>query len=94
MNLTGGQNPVLTHMLIDYLLDVDNAIENYSYVGYMQPLNEVTPTKLVSEKLLPKQLISTVVLPDYFRHGIFQLELPASANSVWEDTWNTFSNGL
>ena len=94
VNLTGGQNPVLAHKFIDYLLDVDNALENYSYVGYMQPLNEVTPTKLVSEKLLPKQLISTVVLPDYFRHGIFQLELPAAANSVWEDTWNTFSNGL
>ena len=25
-------------MFIDYLLDVDNALENYSYVGYMQPL--------------------------------------------------------
>jgi spermidine/putrescine transport system substrate-binding protein len=94
VNLTGGQNPVLAHKFMDYMLDVDNALENYSYVGYMQPLNEVTPTKLVSEKLLPKQLVSTVVLPDYFRHGIFQLELPAAANSVWEDTWNTFSNGL
>jgi len=94
VNLTGGQNPVLAHKFMDYMLDVGNALENYSYVGYMQPLNEVTPTKLVSEKLLPKQLVSTVVLPDYFRHGIFQLELPAAANSVWEDTWNTFSNGL
>jgi len=35
-----------------------------------------------------------VVLPDYFRHGIFQLELPPAANAVWESTWNTFSKGL
>ena len=48
----------------------------------------------MSEKLLPTQLASTVVLPDYFRHGIFQLELPPAANTVWEDTWNTFSKGL
>ena len=48
----------------------------------------------MSEKLLPPQLTSTVVLPDYFRHGIFQLELPPAANAVWESHWNTFSKGL
>jgi spermidine/putrescine transport system substrate-binding protein len=94
VNLTGGANPVLAHKFIDYMLDVSNALENYSYVGYMQPLTEVTPAKLTSEKLLPPQLASTVVLPDYFRHGIFQLELPGAANAVWESTWNTFSKGL
>ncbi len=94
VNLTSGSNPVLAHMFIDYMLDVSNALENYSYVGYMQPLNQVTPAKLTAEKLLPAPLASTVVLPDYFRHGIFQLELPSAANSVWESTWNTFSKGL
>lgn len=94
VNLTGGANPVLAHKFIDYMLDVNNALENYSYVGYMQPLTEVTPAKLISEKLLPPQLTSTVVLPDYFRHGLFELELPAAANTVWESTWNTFSKGL
>jgi hypothetical protein len=60
----------------------------------MQPLTAVTPAKLTSEKLLPPQLASTVVLPAYFREGIFQLELPPAANAVWESTWNTFSKGL
>ncbi|HUA05189.1 MAG TPA: extracellular solute-binding protein, partial [Solirubrobacteraceae bacterium] len=94
VNLTGGSNPVLSHLFIDYMLDVNNALENYSYVGYMQPLTGVTPAKLTSEKLLPPQLKSTVVLPEYFRQGIFQLELPPAANAVWESTWNTFSKGL
>ena len=76
VNLTGGANPVLAHKFIDYMLDVNNALENYSYVGYMQPLTAVTPAKLISEKPLPPQLTSTVVLPDYFRNGLFQLELP------------------
>ena len=53
VNLTSGSNPVLSHMFIDYMLDVSNALENYSYVGYMQPLTEVTPAKLTAEKLLP-----------------------------------------
>jgi spermidine/putrescine transport system substrate-binding protein len=94
VNLTAGPNPVLAHKFIDYMLDVHNALENYSYVGYMQPLTEVTPARLSAEKLLPAQLASTVVLPDYFRHGLFQLELPPAANAVWESTWNSFSKGL
>jgi spermidine/putrescine transport system substrate-binding protein len=94
VNLTTGANPVLSHMFIDYMLNVDNAFENYSYVGYMQPLTAVTPGRLIKEQLLPPQLTSTVVLPDYFRHGIFQLELPPAADAVWESTWNSFSKGL
>jgi spermidine/putrescine transport system substrate-binding protein len=94
VNLTSGSNPVLSHLFINYLLDVNNALENYSYYGYMSPLYGVTPERLISEKLLPPQLTSTVVLPDYFRHGIFELELPPGANAVWESTWNTFSKGL
>ncbi len=94
VNLTSGANPVLSHLFINYMLDVNNALENYSFVGYMQPLTEVTPHKLTKEQLLPPQLASTVVLPDYFRNGIFQLELPPAANAVWESTWNSFSKGL
>ncbi len=94
VNLPSGANPVLSHLFIDYMLDVGNALENYSYVGYMQPLTEVTPAKLVAEKLLPPQLASTVVLPSYFRDGIFELELPPDVDAVWESTWNTFSKGL
>ena len=94
VNATGGANPVLAHKFIDYMLDVDNALNNYSYVGYMQPLSEVTPERLISEKLLPRQLTSTVVLPQYFRNGLFQLELPPAADAVWESTWSSFSNGL
>jgi spermidine/putrescine transport system substrate-binding protein len=94
VNLTSGSNPVLAHLFINYMLDVGNALENYSYVGYMQPLTQVTPTRLISEKLLPPTLASTVVLPEYFRQGMIELELPAAANAVWESTWNSFSKGL
>ena len=94
VNLKGGANPVLAHLFINYMLGINNALDNYSYVGYMQPLTAVTPSRLISEKLLPRQLTSTVVLPEYFRQGLFQLQLPPAANSLWESTWNTFSKGL
>jgi spermidine/putrescine transport system substrate-binding protein len=94
VNLKSGSNPVLSHMFINYMLDTHNALENYSYYGYMSPLNGVTPQRLVSEKLLPPQLTSTVVLPDYFRNGIFELQLPEAALAQWTTTWNQFSHGL
>jgi spermidine/putrescine transport system substrate-binding protein len=94
VNLKSGSNPVLAHLFMNYLLDVDNALENYSYVGYMQPLTAVTPQRLIAEQLLAPQLTSTVVLPQYFRQGVTELELPPSAQSEWESTWNAFSEGL
>jgi spermidine/putrescine transport system substrate-binding protein len=94
VNLRSGSNPVLSHLFIDYMLDVHNAVENYSYVGYMQPLTAVTEGLLIKEKLLPPQLASTVVKPEYFRNGLFELELPPAADAVWESTWNSFSKGL
>ncbi len=93
VNLRGGSNPVLAHLFIDYMLDVRNALSNYSYVGYMQPLNAVTPQRLIAEKLLPVQLSSTVVRPQDFRTGVQELELPTAANTLWENAWNSVSKG-
>ena len=49
--------------------NLPNVLENISFNGYMQPLNEVTPQRLVTEKLLPKSLISTASCRSYFRRG-------------------------
>jgi spermidine/putrescine transport system substrate-binding protein len=85
--LKGAPNPVLAHLFMNYMLDVDNALTNYSYTGYMQPINGITPQRLVKEQLLPPSLMSTVVLPSYFRRGIMELQIPVTANALWEQAW-------
>jgi spermidine/putrescine transport system substrate-binding protein len=92
--LAGSQSPVLAHLFLNYMEDLPNALENISYNGYMQPLTGVTPEVLLKEKILYPGLISTVVLPDYFRKGIFELELPPSADVLWEEKWLEFSGGI
>ncbi len=92
--LNSGQNPVLAHLFIDYMLDLPNVLENISFNGYMQPIEGVTPARLVKEKILPPSLLSTVVLPSYFDRGIMELELPPSANDLWEQAWTEFGGGL
>lgn len=92
--LSTGQNPVLAHLFLNYMLDLSNALENISYNGYMQPIEGVTPARLVKEKILPPSLTSTVVLPSYFDKGIRELQLPTAANLLWEQDWAEFSGGL
>ena len=85
--LRGAPNPVLAHLFQNYLLDVQNALTNISYNGYMQPLTGITPQRLVQEQLLIPSLMSTVVLPSYFRRGVMQLQLPVAAKALWEQAW-------
>jgi spermidine/putrescine transport system substrate-binding protein len=92
--LKGGKNPVLAHLFLNYFLNTDNALENISYNGYMQPLRGVTPQRLIKEKILPTNLTSTVVLESYFSRGFHELELPASANAVWQQDWLNVSKGV
>jgi spermidine/putrescine transport system substrate-binding protein len=92
--LRSATNPVLAHLFLNYLEDLDNALENISYNGYMQPLTGVTPQRLVKEKILPPSLMSTVVLPSYFRRGIGELQLPVDADALWQQAWLVASNGI
>jgi spermidine/putrescine transport system substrate-binding protein len=85
--LKGAPNPVLAHLFLNYMLDVNNVLTNISYNGYMQPINGITPQRLVSEQLLPPSLMSTAVLPSYFRRGVMELQIPTATNAVWEQAW-------
>jgi spermidine/putrescine transport system substrate-binding protein len=92
--LAGAKNPVLAHMFLNYLLDVPNALTNISFNGYMQPLTAITPQRLVKEGLLEPNLTSTAVLPSYFRRGVMELQLPATADTLWQQAWLTVSKGI
>ena len=91
--LRNAPNPVLAHHFLNYMLDLPNVLTNISYNGYMQPLTEVTPQRLVTEGLLDKNLTSTVVLPSYFRRGVMELQLPVPTDVLWQQTWQTVSHG-
>jgi hypothetical protein len=60
----------------------------------MQPLNQVTPQRLVKEKILPPSLMSTAVLPSYFRRGFGELQLPVDTDALWQQAWLVASNGI
>jgi spermidine/putrescine transport system substrate-binding protein len=92
--LRSATNPVLAHAFLNYFLDLPNVIENISFNGYMQPLTGVTPQVLVKEQILPTSLLSTVVLPSYFRRGVAELQLPVDVDALWQQAWLVVSNGI
>jgi spermidine/putrescine transport system substrate-binding protein len=92
--LASAKNPVLAHLFLNYMENLPNVLENISFNGYMQPLNEVTPQRLVKEKLLPPSLISTAVLPSDFRRGVGEFQLPVDADARWQQAWLVVSNGI
>jgi spermidine/putrescine transport system substrate-binding protein len=92
--LNSATNPVLAHLFLNYMLDLDNALDNISWNGYMQPLNGVTPQVLVQQQILPQSLTSTVVTPSTFKAGLFELQLPVDADALWQQAWLVVSNGI
>jgi spermidine/putrescine transport system substrate-binding protein len=92
--LSSATNPVLGHLFLNYMEDLPNALENISYNGYMQPINGVTPQRLVKEKILPRSLMSTAVLPADFRRGVGELQLPVDTDALWQQAWLEVSTGM
>src|ERR1022692_169711 len=92
--LRGAQNPVLAHLFLNYMQSLPNALTNISYNGYMQPVYGVTKDRLVHEGILPKSLISTVVLEENFKHGLWELQLPVEADLAWQQAWQVVSLGI
>jgi spermidine/putrescine transport system substrate-binding protein len=92
--LRNATNPVLAHLFLNYLLDVQNALNNIGWNGYMQPLTEITPQRLVKEQILPPSLMSTAVLPSFFRRGVMELQIPVTTNLLWEQSWQAASKGV
>lgn len=92
--LRGAQNPVLAHLFVDYLQDIDNALVNISYNGYMQPIYGVTENRLVHEGILPTALTSTVVHPENLKHGLWELQLPTASDLDWQQVWQSISLGI
>ena len=41
--VAGAEHPVLAHHFLNYMLDNDNALENFGFVGYQPALQKFTP---------------------------------------------------
>jgi spermidine/putrescine transport system substrate-binding protein len=91
--LASGKNPVLAHYFLNYMLDFQNAMNNFSWVGYQPPQAKVTADLLIKEQLVPKTLRTAVVPESIWKSGVRELELSPTIDSAWHDVWSQFKAG-
>ncbi|MCV7343711.1 polyamine ABC transporter substrate-binding protein [Mycolicibacterium rhodesiae] len=91
--LRGGKNPVLGHLFLNHMLETEVAKQNFKQIGYQPPQVSLNPDSLVAEGLVPENLKSAIVRPEYFDTGYRLLELDATNDAAWHNVWRAFKAG-
>ncbi|HEX2234887.1 MAG TPA: spermidine/putrescine ABC transporter substrate-binding protein [Actinomycetota bacterium] len=87
------KNPVLAHLFLDFMLQNQEAIDNFSWVGYQPPIKAIDPDKLVKQQYVVPNLKEAIVRKEYFDSGYKALTLPPDVDAMWQDAWSDFKSG-
>jgi len=91
--LSGGENPVLAHHFLNYMLSDEAAKKNFEWNGYQPPLRSLTPKTMVADGWIPANLKEAVVLPEWFQVGYPILELAPDVEAEYQAIWQQFKAG-
>jgi spermidine/putrescine transport system substrate-binding protein len=86
-------NPVLAHEFINYLLDDENGLNNFGWVGYQPPLTSMEPTSLVKDGWVPASVENAIVLKEQFDTNLRYLALQPNVEAIWLDAWEEVTAG-
>jgi spermidine/putrescine transport system substrate-binding protein len=87
------QNPVLAHLFINYLLDIDHGLTNFGYEGFQPPFVGVDRARFLEAGYIPPNLENTLVTEDDFAQGVPVLPLSAADDQLYQDQWGRFKAG-
>ncbi len=83
--LNSGKAPVLAHLLLNHILDVDNAMTNFStWTGFQMPQKTMTRDVLIEAGLAPEHLANVFLEEADMDRGSRELELSGAMNAVWQ----------
>jgi spermidine/putrescine transport system substrate-binding protein len=86
-------NPVLAHLYINHLLDTANAEENFSWNGYVPPIQGLDADYLIENEYAPENLRSAVLDDAIIASGLRFEQLDTDTDQLWEATWSSFTAG-
>jgi spermidine/putrescine transport system substrate-binding protein len=88
------QKPVLAHHFLDFMLKPENAISNYSWLGYQPPQKSLDPDTVVADGYVPEHLADAIVREEDFDKGVQLLQLSRQGEKTWDDAWSKFTAGV
>lgn len=93
--LKGTENPVLAHQFLNFMLDEENALTNFGWVGYQPPQNGLDVEYLVADEWVPEYLASAIVRPEDFDNprASVPIALTADQESKLLDAWSKVQAG-
>ena len=100
---SSAKSPVLAHLFLNYMLDFQNAMDNFSWVGYQPPQNQADPNTLTTTMgaygrsygvpyVFP-WLVDAVVRKEDFATGYRFGELTPDVADLWLTQWDRFNSG-
>jgi spermidine/putrescine transport system substrate-binding protein len=103
-----GDNPVLAHLFLNYALDFQPAMDNFSWTGYQPPQKQADVATLTSTEGLysqisnwappityvPKWMPDAVVTEEALKNGAYRIhELSPAGDALWSNVWQVFQAG-
>jgi spermidine/putrescine transport system substrate-binding protein len=87
------EHPVLAHHFMNYLMDRDVSMKNFSWLLYQPPLQGLEPDSLVEDGFILENLRSTLVYEEDYALGQIPLQLPIEADIRWLEAWSQVQAG-
>lgn len=90
---SNAENPVLAHHFLNYMLDEDAALKNFSWVLYQPPQNSINPEDLVTDEYIPENVATTVIQQEDYQMGQIPIQLTPEADARWLEAWSQVQAG-
>ena len=93
--VAGAEHPVLAHKFIDFMLDADNSLNNFSWLGYQPPQITLDPETMVADEWIPEVLVQAVVTEEDFTLPLAWVptQLDQATEQLWLEQWNRAKAG-
>jgi len=93
--LKAGKNPVLAHLLADWVFSAKQSLANFTNTtGYQMAVKSMTPESMVQSGLVPDHLSTVIVSTDDFSKGSRELELAPDVDALWQSAYAELTAGV
>jgi len=93
--LKSGKNPVLAHLLADWVFSAKQSLANFTNTtGYQMAVKSMTPESMVQSGLVPDHLSTVIVSTDDFSKGSRELELAPDVDALWQSAYAELTAGV
>lgn len=91
--MANAESPVLAHLYLDYLLDLQVAELNFTWNAYLPALKGLDADYLIGQGYVPENLRNAVLTTEQINKGLRYLPLAPDDELIWEDVWSKFTAG-